>query len=97
MKYCYEIFRSSRSLVDRRSAVELLRVVADRRVLNWIPEFFNDPDPDIRAWGIGIIDQLLFWQLLDDEDVQPILEAVLEHDDPHIREQAASLASEEEA
>ena len=36
---CYEIFKSDAGLERRRTAVELLRVVADRRVLPWIEEF----------------------------------------------------------
>lgn len=91
MKHCYEIFKHSNNLVARRSAVELLRVVGDRKVLEWIPEFLADPDPDIQAWGMGVIDQLLFWELLFDEDVQPILESALNHDNPYVREQAALL------
>lgn len=39
MEYCYEIFKSARPLEDRRSAVELLRAVADGRALAWVSEF----------------------------------------------------------
>jgi hypothetical protein len=91
MKYCYEIFKHSNNLNARRSAIELLRVVGDRKVLGWIPEFLADPDPEIQSWGMGVIDQLLFWDLLFDEDVQPILESALNHDNPYIREQAELL------
>jgi hypothetical protein len=91
MKHCYKIFKYSNNLAARRSAVELLRVVGDRKVLGWIPEFLADPDPDIQSWGMGVIDQLLFWELLFDEDVRPILESALNHDNPYIREQAELL------
>ncbi|HEY9749123.1 MAG TPA: HEAT repeat domain-containing protein [Allocoleopsis sp.] len=96
MKHCYEIFKHSKNLDDRRSAIELLRVVGDRRVLAWIPEFLADPDPGIQAWGIGVIDQLLFWQLLSDKDVKTILEPALTHHNSYIREQAALLLTTEE-
>jgi hypothetical protein len=91
MNHCYEIFKCSKNIVARRSAVELLRVVGDRKVLEWIPEFLDDPDLDIQSWGIGIIDQLLFWELVFDEDVQLILESALNHDNAYIREQAKLL------
>jgi HEAT repeat protein len=91
MKHCYEIFKCSKSLDARRSAVELLRVVGDRKVLEWIPEFLSDPDKNIQSWGIGVIDQLLFWELVFDEDVKSILESALNHDNSYIREQAKIL------
>jgi HEAT repeat protein len=96
MKHCYQIFKHSESLDDRRSAIELLRVVGDRQILAWIPEFLADPDPSIQAWGIGVIDQLLFWDLLFEEDVQEILELALTHDNQYVREKAACLLSKEE-
>jgi hypothetical protein len=96
MKHCYKIFKHSNSLEDRRSAVELLRVVADQKVLGWIPEFFADPDPSIQAWGMGVIDQLLFRGLVDESDVQSLLESALNHDNFYIREQAAALLAQGE-
>ncbi|MFM2429391.1 MAG: hypothetical protein RLZZ511_604 [Cyanobacteriota bacterium] len=93
MKHCYYIFKHSENLDDRRSAIELLRVVGDRQVLKWIPEFLSDPDQSIQSWGIGIIDQLLFWELLFDEDVKEILELALTHENQYVRGQASRLLS----
>ena len=59
MSYCYEIFRKSQDPDARWIAVELLRVVADRRALPWIPEFLADTDPRVQTWGIGVLDQLV--------------------------------------
>lgn len=42
MSYCYEIFKAQGKIETRRSAVELLRVVADRRALPWVSEFLED-------------------------------------------------------
>jgi hypothetical protein len=52
MLRCREIYDSSHDIHARRSAVELLRVVADARVLPWVDDFLADPDPDIqgRSW-----------------------------------------------
>src|SRR5690349_2024401 len=44
MLRCHEIFSSAASLVERRRAVELLRVAADARVLPWIYAYLADPD-----------------------------------------------------
>lgn len=54
--------------------VELLRVAADRRALKWIHEFLNDPDEEIQFWGFGIVDQLLFSELVEEEEVAHIIE-----------------------
>ena len=53
MRRCHEIFKADEPLDDRRAAVELLRVVADRRVLDWVPALRGNPDPDIQTWGIS--------------------------------------------
>lgn len=47
MNHCRKIFRSHAPLAARRTAIELLRSVCDRRILPWVPEFLADPDPEI--------------------------------------------------
>jgi hypothetical protein len=70
MQYCYELYKSDSVDIETKiSAIELLRVVGDRHVLKWIPEFLSDRDPSIQSWGIGILDQLLFSRLIYPEDV----------------------------
>lgn len=98
MKYCYEIYKHTNDIEAKRSAVELLRVVSDRRVLEWIPEFLEDSDESVQNSGIGIIDQLLFWEIFHDEDVRPILESAMNHPSEYIRKQAKWLlgASDEQ-
>jgi hypothetical protein len=91
MLRCREIFASKADIQARRSAVELLRVVADRRVLPWVPEFLADLDPEIQAWAIGIVDQLVFSRLVDPEECASILEAALNHSNAHIQELAAEI------
>jgi hypothetical protein len=65
MNHCYQIFKSSRPLDERRTAVELVRVVADVRALNWVDEFLKDPDTGIQLWGVGLLDQLLWSALVE--------------------------------
>ncbi len=60
MKYCYALYRSSPNLNTRRSSIELLRFIADRRALQWVPEFLSDDDPTIQNWGAALVDQLVF-------------------------------------
>jgi len=73
MGRCYEIFRQAESLDARRSAVELLRVVADHRAVPWIAEFLEDSDTGVQAWGAGVLDQILWSELVQPEDVEDLL------------------------
>lgn len=85
MERCYEIFRSAQEPADRQSAVELLRVVADRRVLNWVSEFLDDSDETIQAWGIGIVDQLAWSRMIGAEEAQALVMRYQGHQNPEVR------------
>jgi len=85
---CYEIFNGTHPVETRRAAIELLRVVADRRTLPWIPEFLRDDDPHIQAWGIGVVDQLLFSGLVEPEEAEEILRTAEQHSNESVRERA---------
>ena len=74
MQRCYEIFESGEALDDRRAAVELLRVVADRRALAWIPELLADEDAEIQAWGAGVLDQMIWSELIDADEAEDLLQ-----------------------
>lgn len=91
MEECYRIFKESNNLDDKIDAVELLRVVADKRVLKWVPEFLEHENSGIQNWGIGIIDQLLFSQLCDEEDVVQILDKAKNHSSQYVREKAEEI------
>lgn len=88
MQRCYEIFKGNRSLEDRITAVELLRVVADSRALPWIPEFLNDSEPGIQIWGVGVLDQLLWGGGVDEMVCVDLLEMARKHENPNVRERA---------
>ena len=45
----------------------------------------------IQNWGIGIIDQLLFSHLCDDEDVVEILQQASKHHSKYVREKAEEM------
>jgi hypothetical protein len=90
MVRCYELAQSPNDIETRRSAVELLRAVADRRALPWISEFLDDPDSQIQLWGIGIVDQLLFSDLVEPGEAEELLKRAEHHENSAVREQAES-------
>jgi hypothetical protein len=88
---CFEIYKNSKNLETRRSAVELLRVVADKRVLPWIRVFLKDPDRDIPIWGIGILDQLVFAKLVEPREARKIIDLGQRHSNPAVRKAAKDI------
>lgn len=84
--YCYRIFTEETDLDRRRSAVELLRVVADESALKWVPQFLDDPDGGIQVWGAGVVDQLLWSDFIDEEDCREVLDSMRNHKNPAVRE-----------
>jgi hypothetical protein len=91
MTRCHDVYQSSTDPAKRRSAVELLRVVADARVLPWVSEFLDDPDDDIRVWGTLILDQLLLSNLATVDDCAPLLEKARTHESEQVRAIAADI------
>ncbi|MEO0853029.1 MAG: hypothetical protein AAFY15_05955 [Cyanobacteria bacterium J06648_11] len=85
MQRCKEIYDRSDDIHARRSAIELLRVVADARAVFWIEDFLNDPDEDIQNWGAGIVDQLLFSHLVDPEELSELLAKMAAHPNERVR------------
>ena len=88
MRYCYDIFKSNLPIGVRRSAVELLRVVADKRAVDWIDEFLNDDDLEIQSWGAGVLDQLLWSELVEPDDIEHLLAKAEAHSNIGVRETA---------
>ena len=86
MLRCRELAQLPNDIETRRSAVEFLRVVADRRVLSWISEFLDDDDPGIQNWGIGVLDQLLFSDLVEPDEAEALLEKAERHENSGVRE-----------
>jgi len=85
------IYKSDTDIEKRRLAVELLRVVADRRAMGWITEFLEEADPQIQMWGAGVLDQLLLSGLISEEEAEELLEKAEKHANPHVREIADSI------
>ncbi len=91
MTRCHEIHRSRADVRARRRAVDLLRAIADRRVLSWIEEFLKDPDESIRASGIWIVDELLREGLAWPEECEQLLRRAETHNDSEVRTRAVAI------
>jgi len=91
MRRCFEIFDSSGDIAKRRSAVELLRVVADRRVVPWLDRLIRDPDSEIQLWAAGIVDQLAWSSLIENTEARSIVDSLQEHPNPGVRERASFI------
>ena len=91
MDECYQVFRTADCLEDKQDAIELLRVVADDRVLPWISEFLAFDDEGIQYWGICIVDQLLFSEFCDLDEVQSIMDIALAHTRSSVRDKAQKI------
>ena len=88
MVYCHDIWKSSASIEARRSAVELLRVVADHRALVWDQQFLADEDEAIQICGAGVLDQLLWSYLVSPEEAEPLMACAENHITIAVRERA---------
>jgi hypothetical protein len=93
MARCRELASSSNDAETRRSAVELLRVVADRRALPWVSEFLDDSDPHVQNWGIGVLDQLLWSELIEPDEAEDILDRAAHHHNQEVRERVEFIRS----
>jgi len=91
MERCYEIAKTAPSVEERRAAVELLRVVADRRALPWVGELLGDDDAEVQIWATGVLDQLLWSELIEPEEAEDLLRAAEQHTNPSVPERAAFI------
>lgn len=89
MERCLEIARGDADVESRRLAVNLLRVVADRRGIGWAAEFLGDADEGVQVWGAMIVDQLLFTGRAEPDECVEILEAMEAHPNAGVRRQGA--------
>jgi len=85
MERCYQIFNSNADIETRRSAIDLMRMVADRSALAWVPEFLADPDQGVQNWGIEVVEQLLWTGTIDESEGGPFLREAERHPSEHVR------------
>jgi hypothetical protein len=92
MQRCYQLFCEG-DVETRRSAVELLRVFADRRTLPWVNEFLDDVDPLIQYLGTEILDQLVWSGSVKDQECIDLLAKMREHPNAGVRVMASLIWS----
>ena len=90
---CRELSQRPNEIETRRRAVELLRAVADGRALPWVSEFLDDEDAGIQAWGIGVLDQLLWSELVEPEEAEEVLERSARHENGAVRDRVEFIRS----
>ncbi len=90
MERCREIFRDPADPQQAADAIELLRMVADRRVLAWLPEFLASDNDAVRIWTLGILDQLLVMQeAITPEEAAPFFKQALVDPSSNVRSAAS--------
>jgi len=85
MERCYQIFRSEADVHAKRAAIDLMRMVADRPALAWVPEFLSDPDQGVQNWGIEVVEQLLWTGTIDEAEGEAVLAQAERHPNEHVR------------
>lgn len=85
MQRCMEVFDDDGNPDARVQAVELLRHIADARVLDHVPRFLDDDDPKVQTMGAGILDRLLWANEVEEADCRYLLERLARHDNPEVR------------
>ena len=92
MNRCNEIFLTTNDYETASFAICLLQVVADRRVLDWIPQYLASANKGARIWGLGIVDQLL---IMNEEitlnEAMPLIETGLIDPDESVQRQARQI------
>jgi hypothetical protein len=93
MARCHELAQSPNEIEIRQNAVRLLQVVGDHRAFPWVSEFLNEQDPVIQTCGIGLLDQLLWSELIEPKDAEQVLESAERHENEGVRERAEFIRS----
>ena len=86
MRRCYQLYREATDRETRVTAIELLRVVADRTALPWVKEFLADADEDVQTMGAGVLDQLLWSEKVEPDECETLLRLMRDHSNQHVRE-----------
>ncbi|MBN2532077.1 MAG: hypothetical protein JXB88_04250 [Spirochaetales bacterium] len=91
MNRCYQIYINDDNIERKRTAIELLRIISDKSVLKWVHEFLKNNDESIQIWGAGIVDYLIFRNIVDIDECKSELETMKQHKNEHVRELYKSI------
>ena len=82
-QYAYNTYKNSEGQ-RAMDAVWILKQIAHPMSFKWIEEFLDDDN--VKGWGIGVLDQLLWWGLIEEEDAEYLLKKGEKHKNKHVRE-----------
>jgi hypothetical protein len=92
MERCREIILTSDDEQEAADAANLLQVVADRRVFDWLPELLASRNPGVRAWTVGIIDQLVIMTgEIELDEAMPLLDKALVDPAEQVKDRARQV------
>ena len=75
-KYAYKVYKESSIYDERSMAVWLIMHLRVKESFDWIEEFLNDES--VIDWGIGLLDQLLWCEIIDNEQEQERIDSLFE-------------------
>jgi len=65
--------------------------VADRRAVPWIAESLKDGDAGVQVWCAGVLDQLLWSDLIQPNEGEDLLKSTERNENEAVRETAAFI------
>ncbi len=86
MKECFEIFHTDADYTNKKSAIQLLVELADRRVMGWVPELLAYDDFNIQVLAMNILDKLYEARLVTEDEIVPILKDAETHVNVGVRD-----------
>ena len=91
---CLELLNDKTAAVEaRRSAMELLRFIADGRSAHLVDELLQDEDPQVQVWAACMVDQLVWDDALPEGEARRLVDLCARHANEQVRERAAFVAS----
>jgi len=92
MLRCFEVVEDKSEDLDRRMvALSLLSSIADAHALEWIPGFLNDPNEDIQAKAMYVLEQIIYRERIGRNAVEDILDVARAHPSPCVRESVTTI------
>ncbi len=84
--YAYAIYKNEENIERKSMAVWLIKHLALKKSFEWVEEFLNDPN--VIGWGIGVLDQLLWNEIINyeekKEEVNFLLELAIKNSDKEL-------------
>lgn len=87
-QYAYEIYKNSEGQ-RAMDAVLIIKRIAHPMAFKWVEEFLDDDN--VVGWGIGVLDQLLWEYLIEEEDAEYLLKKAENHKSESIRKNAKGI------